>query len=132
MTSPLRPAPAPCDPENVVASLDCQSGVATVTWTAGMGDIVYYIVLAQAQAPGQPTISVRVNTTSAALDQLQCGEVYDVLVLAGDGNCNSSLHASTTINTGKDLLGSWLGVSVCLCVCVCVCARLRVCIDCLT
>ncbi|KAG7280759.1 hypothetical protein CRUP_037689 [Coryphaenoides rupestris] len=88
---------APCDPENVVASLDCQSGVATVTWTAGLGDIVYYTVLAQ--APGQPTISIQVYTTSCILDQLQCGEVYDVYVLAGDGNCNSSLYASTTINT---------------------------------
>ncbi|CAL8306274.1 unnamed protein product [Lota lota] len=88
---------APCDPEKVVASLDCNSGVATVTWTAGAGSVQYYTVLAM--ATGQPQVSVQSNVTSCTLNQLRCGGEYTVIVLAGDGSCNSSVNASTTITT---------------------------------
>ncbi|KAJ3599685.1 hypothetical protein NHX12_033641 [Muraenolepis orangiensis] len=88
---------APCDPGNVEAQLDCNSGVATVTWTAHSSSPVYYTVLAL--TPGQPTLSVRSNATSCTLDQLQCGQEYSVMVLAGDQSCNSSVNASTTLTT---------------------------------
>ncbi|CAL8268058.1 unnamed protein product [Arctogadus glacialis] len=90
-------ATAPCDPENVQASLDCSSGVATVTWTAGPGSVPYYTVVASAS--GQPELSVQTNVTSCGLDQLRCGAEYTVVVLAGDGRCNSSIYASTTVTT---------------------------------
>ncbi|CAL8396350.1 unnamed protein product [Boreogadus saida] len=90
-------ATAPCDPENVQASLDCSSGVATVTWTAGPGSVPYYTVVASAS--GQPELSVQTNVTSCALDQLRCGAEYTVVVLAGDGSCNSSVYASTSVTT---------------------------------
>nr|XP_046247875.1 uncharacterized protein LOC124060678 [Scatophagus argus] len=86
---------APCDPTNVAASLHCLSGVVRVTWGASAG-ANYYTVLAKAN---RHVASCNSNGTSCGLTQLQCGEDYTVTVLAGDGNCNSSILAKTNITT---------------------------------
>ncbi|KAI3368520.1 hypothetical protein L3Q82_025527 [Scortum barcoo] len=86
---------APCDPKNVTAALHCLSGVVTVTWGASAG-ASYYTVLAEA---GGHTDSCNSTGTSCGLTHLQCGEDYTVTVLAGDGSCNSSMLAKTTVTT---------------------------------
>ncbi|XP_044055462.1 uncharacterized protein LOC122877670 [Siniperca chuatsi] len=86
---------APCDPKNVAASLHCFSGVVTVTWGASAG-AKYYTVLAEAN---RHIDSCNSTGTSCELTQLQCGEDYTVTVLAGDGNCNSSILAKTNVTT---------------------------------
>lgn len=91
--------PAPCDPTNVAAALQCLSGVATVTWEAGAG-AHYYTVLAEANGHMD---SCNSTGTSCELIHLQCGENYTVTVLAGDGKCNSSLLARTNVTTGDHL-----------------------------
>lgn len=91
--------PAPCDPTNVAAALQCLSGVATVTWEAGAG-AHYYTVLAEANGHMD---SCNSTGTSCELIHLQCGENYTVTVLAGDGKCNSSLLARTNVTTGEHL-----------------------------
>lgn len=94
----LLPPPAPCDPTNVAAALNCVSGVVTVTWAASAG-AKYFTVLAEAQGHVD---SCNSNGTSCDLTQLQCGEDYTVTVLAGDGKCNSSVLAKTNVTTGKE------------------------------
>ncbi|CAJ1061142.1 uncharacterized protein LOC117806306 [Xyrichtys novacula] len=86
---------APCDPTNVSATLNCSSGVATVTWGRSAGAINYTVV---AEADGHMD-SCHSPHGSCELTQLQCGEDYTVTVLAGDGKCNSSILAKTNITT---------------------------------
>lgn len=82
----------------MAAALDCVSGVATVTWSSSAG-ADYYTVLAEADGHDDSCTS---NGTSCQLTGLQCGEDYTVTVLAGDGDCNSSVLAKTNVTTGKD------------------------------
>lgn len=89
---------APCDPRNLAADQDCLSGVVTVTWGASAG-ANYYTVLAEANGHMD---SCNSTSTFCELTQLQCGVDYTVTVLAGDGNCNSSVLAKTNITTGKE------------------------------
>lgn len=91
--------PAPCEPTNVTATLQCLSGVVTVTWGAGAG-AHYYTVLAEASGHLD---SCNSTGTSCELTHLQCGEKYTVTVLAGDGKCNSSLLARTNVTAGEFL-----------------------------
>uniref|UniRef100_A0A8C5EQG5 Fibronectin type-III domain-containing protein n=1 Tax=Gouania willdenowi TaxID=441366 RepID=A0A8C5EQG5_GOUWI len=86
---------APCDPTNVAASLDCASGVATVTWTPSAGADAYSAI---AETLGHVDSCVSTGV-SCELSQLQCGEEYTVTVLAGDAKCNSSVLATTFITT---------------------------------
>ena len=81
------------------ADLDCNSAVVTVAWAASAGALHYTVL---AEASGQSTVTASTTDTSSELDSLQCGEVYTVTVLAGDGACNSTLQARTTIETGKN------------------------------
>lgn len=89
-------SPAPCDPANVTASLNCLSDAATVTWSASAG-ANFYTVVAEASGLVDSCIS---TATSCELTRLQCGENYTVTVLAGDAKCNSSILAKTNIITG--------------------------------
>lgn len=88
--------PAPCDPTNVAAVLHCLSGIVNVSWGASAG-ASYYTVLADCNGHVD---SCESTSTWCELTQLQCGKDYTVTVLAGDGNCNSSILATTNIITG--------------------------------
>ncbi|XP_008292889.1 uncharacterized protein fndc7b [Stegastes partitus] len=87
---------APCDPTNVFASLNCVSGVATVTWNASAGATHYKVI---AEANGHMDYCKSNGTTSCELTRLKCGEDYSVTVLAGDAKCNSSMLARTYLTT---------------------------------
>lgn len=86
---------APCDPTDVSAFLDCPSGVATVNWTASAG-AEYYTVRAIAEDYVDSCGSVE---TSCQLQNLHCGLNYSVIVLAGDGVCNSTILTTVSIIT---------------------------------
>ncbi|XP_075901618.1 uncharacterized protein fndc7b isoform X2 [Nelusetta ayraudi] len=86
---------APCDPAAVSADLHCPTGVVTVSWRTSAG-ANYYTVLAEADGH---TDSCHSMSTSCELGMLQCGRNYTVTVLAGDGKCNSSALAKTSITT---------------------------------
>jgi len=96
--------PAPCDPTNVYASLNCLSDVVTVTWSTSSG-ANYYTVLAEARGHVD---SCKSAGTSCELTQLQCGENYLVTVLAGDTKCNSSILAKTNVTTGENYFQVYL------------------------
>ncbi|XP_034066039.1 uncharacterized protein LOC117542456 [Gymnodraco acuticeps] len=86
---------APCDPTDVAALLHCSSGVVDVTWSDSAGADKYTVL---AEANGH-TDSCEASSSSCELTQLQCGGDYTVTVLAGDGKCNSSIHAKTNVTT---------------------------------
>lgn len=73
--------------------------MATVTWWASAG-ANHYTVLAEADGQSD---SCKSTGTSCELTGLQCGENYNVTVLAGDGKCNSSMLAKTSVTTGKEM-----------------------------
>ncbi|XP_053718297.1 uncharacterized protein LOC128757216 [Synchiropus splendidus] len=87
---------APCDPTDVSVDLDCVSGAATVKWTQSAG-AHFYMVVAET---GTLSDSCRTSNTTCQLGALQCGENYTISVFAGDGDCNSSALARTTLSTG--------------------------------
>ncbi|XP_062308247.1 uncharacterized protein LOC134012721 [Osmerus eperlanus] len=87
---------APCDPKNVTARLQCVSGAVSVSWVASAGAKAYTAV---AQLNGSNVDSCTSTLTSCDLSQLRCGNKYTVIVLAGDGTCNSTTLASTTVQT---------------------------------
>ncbi|KAL1249579.1 hypothetical protein QQF64_020584 [Cirrhinus molitorella] len=89
---------APCDPQSVTAVLKCDSRTVNVSWHAAAGASTY-TVLAQTQNQSIPPSSCRTLATSCDLTQIQCGEVFNVTVLADDGTCNSSARASTTLES---------------------------------
>lgn len=91
--------PGPCDPVNVTSVLQCGSDMATVSWEAAAGATAY-TVLAQ-EGSSQHYTSCRSSATSCQLNQLQCGKVYNVTVMAEDATCNSTGSVSTILMTGR-------------------------------
>uniref|UniRef100_A0A8C4ISQ4 Fibronectin type-III domain-containing protein n=1 Tax=Dicentrarchus labrax TaxID=13489 RepID=A0A8C4ISQ4_DICLA len=89
----------PCDPVNVTSIYQCGSDKATVSWEAAAGAVAY-TVHAQ-EGSSQHYSSCRSNTTSCQLNQLQCGKVYNLTVMAEDATCNSTGDISTTLMTGR-------------------------------
>ncbi|XP_076840783.1 uncharacterized protein fndc7b [Brachyhypopomus gauderio] len=89
---------APCNPEIVSANLQCDSGGISVSWhaTAGAGT---YTALAYAANQTAPASSCQTTNTSCTIEQLACGTVFNVSVLAGDVACNSSAHVNATLKT---------------------------------
>ncbi|XP_033507400.2 uncharacterized protein LOC117272533 [Epinephelus lanceolatus] len=87
----------PCDPVNVTSILHCGSDTATVSWEAAAGAVAY-TVLAQEHS-SQHYTSCRSSTTSCQLNQLQCGRVYNLTVIAEDATCNSTGSISTVLMT---------------------------------
>uniref|UniRef100_A0A8C4IN48 Fibronectin type-III domain-containing protein n=1 Tax=Dicentrarchus labrax TaxID=13489 RepID=A0A8C4IN48_DICLA len=81
-------SPRPCDPVNVTSIYQCGSDKATVSWEAAAGAVAY-TVHAQ-EGSSQHYSSCRSNTTSCQLNQLQCGKVYNLTVMAEDATCNSN------------------------------------------
>ncbi|XP_066528384.1 fibronectin type III domain-containing protein 7-like [Hoplias malabaricus] len=88
----------PCDPDSVLAELQCGSGVVNVSWHTSPGATMY-TVLAYGQNQTVPSASCLTFNTSCTLTQLQCGTVFNVKVLASDFTCNSSSHTGTTVKT---------------------------------
>ncbi|XP_023191873.1 uncharacterized protein LOC111608990 [Xiphophorus maculatus] len=87
----------PCDPVNVASVLQCGSDTATVSWVEGAGAVAH-IVLAQEEGSHE-YVSCRSNTTSCQLNQLRCGKVYNLMVLAEDATCNSTGEMTGTLMT---------------------------------
>lgn len=73
--------------------------MATVSWEATTGAVAY-TVFAQDDS-SQYYTSCRSSTTSCQLNQLQCGKVYNLTVMAEDANCNSTGNISTILMTGR-------------------------------
>ncbi|KAK5888908.1 hypothetical protein CesoFtcFv8_014958 [Champsocephalus esox] len=87
----------PCDPIDVTSVLQCGSDAATVSWEAADGAVAYTVLAREDSYPHYT--SCRSNTTSCQLNQLQCGKVYNLTVIAEDATCNSTGSISTILMT---------------------------------
>ncbi|XP_069560947.1 fibronectin type III domain-containing protein 7-like [Brachyistius frenatus] len=79
---------APCPPENVMESVDCDSGTITVTWSAVAGAVSYTATLDEIS--GGATACCTTSDTSCDVADLPCGEMYVLYVTAQGRTCNSS------------------------------------------
>uniref|UniRef100_A0AAY4CH64 Fibronectin type-III domain-containing protein n=2 Tax=Denticeps clupeoides TaxID=299321 RepID=A0AAY4CH64_9TELE len=77
---------APCIPEGLSASLDCNTRVGSVSWLASQAAELYVI---RAESDNGQRMSFSTNVTSAQISQLQCGQTYHVSVFAAGPMCLS-------------------------------------------
>lgn len=88
----------PCDPVNVTSVILCDSDKATVSWAASDGAVAYTVIAQDNSSPLHT--SCHGSTTSCQLNQLQCGKVYNLTVLAEDDACNSTGSTREVLLTG--------------------------------
>ncbi|XP_072560360.1 uncharacterized protein [Paramormyrops kingsleyae] len=84
----------PCSPVNVATNLSCNTSTAMVSWDASLGARRYTVLAAASRS-----FQCFTNSTTCQLNGLQCGQTYNITVLADDGNCNSTLRTSATMTT---------------------------------
>ena len=94
-------SPVPCTPTNVTATRTCGQSSVAVTWLASMVASQYTAV---AVGNGGHRSECSTNGTSCSLDALQCGQVYQVGVMATGSNCSSQ---TASLSTGKPARLSW-------------------------
>ncbi|XP_026097187.1 fibronectin type III domain-containing protein 7-like [Carassius auratus] len=88
---------APCMPRNIRALMDCQSGVAILSWQSSTGALQY---TATAVSESGHVLSCENNLTNCELTGLACGESYNITVLAEGQTCSSTATMSGHLNTG--------------------------------
>lgn len=90
------PSPEPCSPLNVSSRLICRSNSAQVSWAASVNALTYTVTAASL---GQ-TLTCSSPSTNCTLNNLVCGEAYDILVTAADGTCVSNHSAPVRQDPG--------------------------------
>ncbi|KAJ0058656.1 hypothetical protein NL108_000358, partial [Boleophthalmus pectinirostris] len=87
---------APCPPTIGSVSNDCSPDTATVNWSPSKG-VVYYIVTAE----DSKGIQYMCNSLDSECDMenLACGETFNVNVIGTNIRCNSSASASASFQT---------------------------------
>ncbi|XP_058890780.1 uncharacterized protein LOC131740090 [Acipenser ruthenus] len=87
---------APCDPQNIVARLDCITSIAIVYWDPSPGAESYTVM---ADGNNDHVISCNTPNTTCQLNELDCGQLYNVTVLAQDSKCSSTPINSASVQT---------------------------------
>lgn len=94
----------PCVPLHVQSFTPCETSHGSVSWAMSDGAESY---LAVATGQDGHTHECVTNTTSCAWDDLHCGEIYTVNVVAIDYMCSSMPSNTTMIRMGKhDFVGA--------------------------
>lgn len=88
----------PCIPENVQSFTHCENNLGSVSWGKSDG-AESYLAIAKGQ-DGHVHVCTT-NTTSCTWDDLHCGELYTVHVIANDQLCSSLPSNGTSIRMGK-------------------------------
>lgn len=84
-------------PRNIRALVDCQSGTAVLSWQPGGGAMQY---MATGLSQSGHTLSCESNETNCELEDLACGESYNITVLAQGQTCSSSAIMSGYLMAG--------------------------------
>ncbi|KAK0153692.1 Fibronectin type III domain-containing protein 7 [Merluccius polli] len=87
----------PCIPQSVVANVECNSSIGSVSWTSSNRNETY---IAVATGLDNHTHQCVTTNSSCTLDDLHCGEEYTVNVMARNGNRTSLPSNSSVIHTG--------------------------------
>ena len=88
----------PCVPTGLAAERTCGESSVEVTWAASRG-AQRYAVTAVADGHRAECSS---NGTTCTLQELMCGQVYSVTMVAINDDCSTAESAAVTLNTGKD------------------------------
>uniref|UniRef100_A0A8D3DKS8 Fibronectin type-III domain-containing protein n=1 Tax=Scophthalmus maximus TaxID=52904 RepID=A0A8D3DKS8_SCOMX len=87
----------PCSPTNVKASLRCHSNSAAVTWERASGAETYLAV--GVTADGSHRSECNNTLTHCDLDDLRCGQTYNVSVFGQDESCSSAESNTSYVRT---------------------------------
>lgn len=98
MAAVLFPSPEPCSPENVSSQLDCSAGIAQVSW-APMANAIMYAM--KATVNGQ-IFTCNNPSPNCTLNDLICGQEYNIVVTATDGTCVSRFSAPYRQDEGTE------------------------------
>ncbi|XP_069593413.1 uncharacterized protein [Ranitomeya imitator] len=86
---------APCQSRDITTSVQCENNDALISWTESKGALYYLATLS-----GNGTISgCNTTTTQCSYPSLQCGQSYNVSVVAVNDACDSVLSAVSTFET---------------------------------
>ena len=97
--SPPPPPPAPCAPQNVVTSANCQSDVLVTSWDAAPGALSYTMEALGNQGDQYNCSS---STNSCTMTGVSCGEVLSVWVTASDDDCTTDRVLGQVAETGEE------------------------------
>ncbi|XP_048832460.1 uncharacterized protein LOC125708743 isoform X2 [Brienomyrus brachyistius] len=86
----------PCEPEGMATHLGCDDNAVLVSWNASPGALEYTVL---AKGRKGDLSSCYTMETTCLLTRLTCGQMYNITVLAGDGNCNSSSLTYRVVET---------------------------------
>ena len=88
---------APCQPQNVVAELDCSNAL-LVTWQQNPGFDVYTV---HAQGSDGYRASCNSSATSCTIQDLDCGQSYGVVVTTSLFNCSVFGESDYNVQSGR-------------------------------
>ncbi|XP_069825096.1 receptor-type tyrosine-protein phosphatase beta-like isoform X2 [Dendropsophus ebraccatus] len=91
----LKSKTAPCQPRDITTNVQCGNNNALISWSESKGAIYYLTTLS-----GNGTVSIcNTTTTNCSYLSLQCGQTYNVTVLAVNDRCQSVLSTVSTFET---------------------------------
>ncbi|XP_041862145.1 fibronectin-like [Melanotaenia boesemani] len=79
---------APCPPENVRESINCENGTISITWSAVPGAVLYTATLEEFSKGTSSCCTT--SGTGCSIPNLPCGEMHILHVTAEGRTCNSS------------------------------------------
>lgn len=94
--------PAPCQPRRVRSNLDCVTNSAWVSWDAAAGADGYFVSAVGGEG-STANCSTSSNTT-CEVEDLVCGALYSITVVAKNSNCDSLSSETITLATGIRLV----------------------------
>ncbi|XP_058478916.1 mucin-4-like [Solea solea] len=100
----------PCQPSSIDAVMNCEARFATISWQLSVGAVSYTAELTSTS--GHAT-GCTTNHTHCEVSSLQCGEEYNVTVMALGETCNSSAQMAGHLTTAPCLPGDILTVANC-------------------
>ncbi|XP_055044899.2 uncharacterized protein fndc7b [Misgurnus anguillicaudatus] len=93
-SAPVYFTTAPCVPYHIETFVQCEDNLGAISWASSDGADIYTAI---AVGHDGQTHVCATNTTTCIWDDLHCGKIYNVHVVANSPACNSQPSNSTTI-----------------------------------
>uniref|UniRef100_A0AAY4AQB8 Fibronectin type-III domain-containing protein n=1 Tax=Denticeps clupeoides TaxID=299321 RepID=A0AAY4AQB8_9TELE len=87
---------APCSPLNIITQLFCGNNTILVGWDSSVAQLSY---TASARTGQDAAVTCSTQGTSCRLDNLRCGQKYNVTVTSSRGDCSSASSSAVTVQT---------------------------------
>lgn len=93
----VSPPAAPCAPEDVENSVDCENATISIAWSSVPGAVRYMATLEEIDGG---TTCCSTSGTGCEISELPCGQTYILHVTAEGRSCNSSQSEGDITRTG--------------------------------